>query len=33
MAEELNPRLVAQKQLDVAAELLGLDAVQHKRLR
>jgi glutamate dehydrogenase/leucine dehydrogenase len=33
MAEELNPRLMAQKQLDVAAELLELDRAQHKRLR
>lgn len=33
MAEELNPRLVAQHQLDLAAELLNLDQGMHARLR
>ncbi len=33
MKEELNPRVVAQKQLDVAAEMLDLDPGMHSRLR
>jgi glutamate dehydrogenase/leucine dehydrogenase len=33
MSEELNPRLVAQQQLDLAAELLNLDQGMHARLR
>ncbi len=33
MSEELNPFLIAQKQLDEAAELLGLDEATHQLLR
>lgn len=33
MTEELNPRLVAQQQLDLAAKLLNLDQGMHARLR
>ncbi len=33
MAEELNPRLVAQQQLDLAAKLLNLDQGMHAWLR
>ncbi len=33
MPEELNPKLIAQKQLDQAAEILNLDPNLHNRLR
>ena len=33
MSEELNPRVVAQRQLDLAAEMLNLDPGMHARLR
>ncbi len=33
MPEQLNPRLIAQRQLDIAAEVLNLDNNLHKRLR
>jgi glutamate dehydrogenase (NAD(P)+) len=33
MSEELNPFLIAQRQLDEAAELLGLDEATHQLLR
>ncbi|HEC35363.1 MAG TPA: Glu/Leu/Phe/Val dehydrogenase [Anaerolineae bacterium] len=33
MSEELNPFAIAQKQLDQAAEIMGLDAATHELLR
>jgi len=33
MKEELNPRIVAQRQLDLVAEMLNLDPGMHARLR
>jgi len=33
MVEELNPRLIAQRQLDKTAELISLDPDMHRRLR